>query len=104
MYQARSMYTLIDEEMDFDDALICVASGFAVKGAHAIEPRVVVYPNPNRDGLLNFMVAGLDDTIVHFGTVVLYDMQGQEVGRQGLNSARAQMDVTGLPRACINGH
>ncbi|QQR87172.1 MAG: T9SS type A sorting domain-containing protein [Flavobacteriales bacterium] len=96
VYQARSMYTLIDEEMDFDDALICVASGFAVKDADARGQHVVVYPNPNRDGLLNFMLTGLDDTKEHTGTIVLYDVQGQEVGRQSINSGRAQMDVSGL--------
>ena len=96
VYQARSLYTMIAVDVDFDDALICVAAGFAVKDAEALVPQITVYPNPNRDGYLNFSVAGLDDTKEHKGTITLFDAQGQEVGRQPFNSSRAQMDVSRL--------
>ncbi|QQR86067.1 MAG: T9SS type A sorting domain-containing protein [Flavobacteriales bacterium] len=97
VYQARSMYTLIDEEMDFDDALICVAAGFAVKDVEASAPRVSVYPNPNRDGVLNFHMTGLDETNETNAMVSLYDAQGQEVASQeGIKTSRSQMDVSRL--------
>lgn len=96
VYQARSLYTMIDAEVDFDDALICVAVGFAVKDAEVQGPQITVFPNPNRDGLLNFQVTGLDDTVDHKGTMFLYDAQGQEVWSQGIITSRSQMDVSML--------
>ncbi|QQR86070.1 MAG: T9SS type A sorting domain-containing protein [Flavobacteriales bacterium] len=96
VYQARSMYTLINEEADFDDALLCVASGFAVKNDEVVSPGIAVYPNPNRDGQLNFLVTGLDDTMGHSGKIVLFNAQGQVVGHHIINSSRAQLNVATL--------
>lgn len=96
VYQARSMYTLVDEEADFDDALICVASGFALKDAYVLGQRVMVYPNPNRDGQLNFRVTGLDESVEHSCTIMLFDLQGQLVLQQSVKTGSALVDVSSL--------
>ncbi|QQR87174.1 MAG: T9SS type A sorting domain-containing protein [Flavobacteriales bacterium] len=95
VYQARSLYTLVDETLDFDDALLCVAAGYAVKNDDQEKLRVMVFPNPNRDGSLNFRVLGLVDNNLT-ATVKLFDELGREVGSTRMNGDRTTMDVSQL--------
>ena len=76
--------------------MICAAAGYAVKSDVASAPQVKVYPNPNRDGQLNFHLIGLDETIEHQGVIKLYNMQSQEVGSRSITTGRAQVDVSQL--------
>ncbi|MBL7962935.1 MAG: T9SS type A sorting domain-containing protein [Flavobacteriales bacterium] len=95
VYQARALYALIDEDADFDDALLCIAEGFVVKSL--VEPSLSVqaYPNPNRTGQLFFEIDGLDEGDRSI-TVLLFDMQGRPVVQQPLAGWKGSADVSRL--------
>lgn len=96
VYQARSLYTLIDEDAHFDDALLCVAAGFAVKNEIVASPTVTVFPNPNRTGQLSFRLSGFDDERPLRGQVLLYDVRGQLVASKLLHTNVEVLEVQHL--------
>lgn len=95
VYQARSLCSLIDDELDFDDALICIADGFVVKSGleHALQ--VKAYPNPNRTGQQFFEVSGLNNGVDRL-TIILYDTQGRPVVEKMLAGPIGSVDVSSL--------
>ena len=95
VYQARSLYSLIDEEADFDDALLCAEAGYVVKSMEQPAPSIRAYPNPNRTGQLFFEVLGLD-AAEQVLTAILYDVQGRPVAEQQINGPKGGMDVSRL--------
>lgn len=95
VYQARALYALIDEEAEFDDALLCITEGFVVKNLAEPSLSVRAYPNPNRTGQLFLEIDGLDEggrSII----VLLYDIQGRPVAQLPLGGRKGSVDVSKL--------
>ena len=95
VYQARSLYSLIDDKTEFDDALICAADGYVVKSFDGQVQLVNVYPNPNRTGQLFFETSGLEDEAA-FYSIVLCDIQGRPVMRQTMSGQIGSLLVSSL--------
>lgn len=101
VYQARSLYSLVDDQAEFDDALICMAAGYVVKSLEETAPSVTVYPNPNRTGQQFFEFKGLLDEEAVI-TVQLFDAQGRQILDQRLAGAKESVDVSGLAQGLYN--
>ncbi|MCB0809976.1 MAG: T9SS type A sorting domain-containing protein [Flavobacteriales bacterium] len=95
VYQARSLYSLVDDQAEFDDALLCIAAGYVVKSMDEPELSVTVYPNPNRTGQQFFEIKGLLDEEAMI-TVHLIDAQGRQLLDQRLTGTKGSLDVSGL--------
>ena len=95
VYQARSLYSLIDDAAEFDDALICIADGIVVKNLEEPVPSVNVFPNPTRTGQLFFEVTGHGDEEQQ-GRMVLHDVEGRPVLVQTTMGPRGVINVGAL--------
>lgn len=95
VYQARSLYSLVDDQAEFNDALLCIADGYVVKNLDEPDLSVTVYPNPNRTGQQFFAIKGLLDEEAMI-IVQLYDAQGRKLLDQQLLGTNGSVDVSGL--------
>lgn len=83
VYRARSLYALIDDDVDFDDPTLCLAHGILVRSMEQADTRTVqVMPNPAADGAT--LVYQLTEGST--GTLLMHDAVGKEVLRLALNS------------------
>ncbi|MBS1546300.1 MAG: T9SS type A sorting domain-containing protein [Bacteroidetes bacterium] len=95
VYQARSMYRLINDTVFFDDQLICLQHGIIVKSIRQQDPnRTGVIPNPAKDRATLMMEQPLDNP----GTFVLYNMLGTVVFHLDVaaNAFRTDFSTTGI--------
>jgi len=78
VYRARSMYSLIDDEQEYDDAALCLAQGLIYRGMEqAAEQVITIVPNPARD--MATLVYRMEEAVT--GTLVLFDALGHETQR-----------------------
>lgn len=78
VFKARSLYWLIDDTYDFDDAALCLPYGIVVKRLLDQHINAVsVVPNPSVDEAALVLARTLEQT----GSFVLYDALGAEVLR-----------------------
>ncbi|NUQ16671.1 MAG: hypothetical protein HUU33_15270 [Flavobacteriales bacterium] len=78
VFKARSLYWLIDDSVDFDDAALCLPYGIVVKALAEYEPSgVTVIPNPAKDEAMLVLATQLDGA----GVFVLFDAIGAEIMR-----------------------
>jgi hypothetical protein len=78
VFKARSLYWLIDDTYDFDDALLCLPHGIIVKSLMEHQANAVsVIPNPAGDEA----TLVLDRTLDEPGVFVVFDALGSEVMR-----------------------
>lgn len=83
VFKARTLYWLIDDTYDFDDALICLPYGIIVKSMAASELNAVaVVPNPAMDAATLVLSKQLDSP----GIFVVFDAIGAEVMRHTVPS------------------
>jgi len=76
VFKARSLYWLIDDAQDFDDALLCLPYGIVVKRLTVSEPNgVTVVPNPATDEATLMLMKQLDGP----GVFLVFDAFGAEV-------------------------
>lgn len=93
VYQARSLYALIDPEADFDDALACVLEGYVVKNEEQNdEISITVYPNPTRGSEVYVVVRGLKQADRTF-TIQVVDLRGLLVMEHRFTGANSVLDV-----------
>ncbi len=79
VFKARSMYSLINDEVEFDDVEICIQHGIVVKRFNEATPNTVnVIPNPAIDEAV--LVISIMQELS--GTFVIYDITGAEVFRR----------------------
>ncbi|QQR87177.1 MAG: T9SS type A sorting domain-containing protein [Flavobacteriales bacterium] len=64
-----------------------------MKKEDVVSPTVIVFPNPNRTGQLNFRLSVLDTEQQLKGQVLLYDVQGQLVESKLLHNTRELLEV-----------
>lgn len=95
VYQARSLYSLIDEEADFDDVALCIAVGYVVKSLEEQAVHVSVYPNPSRSVQLFFETRGLVDEDVLY-MITLRVIQGRPVMQQTMSGQIGSLLVSSL--------
>ncbi|MBK8499183.1 MAG: hypothetical protein IPL52_10265 [Flavobacteriales bacterium] len=78
VFKARSLYWLIDDTYDFDDASLCLPYGIVVKRLlNQHNNTVSVVPNPATDEATLVLTRTLEQT----GAFVLYDALGAEILR-----------------------
>lgn len=80
VFTARSLYWLIDESYDFDDALLCLPYGIIVKNLNEQTNTAMVIPNPAVDEATLVLGRALDVP----GVFVVYDAVGAELMRQAI--------------------
>jgi hypothetical protein len=81
VYRARSLYALVDDEVDFDDPALCLAHGILVRSSEVPKnASITIVPNPASDeATLNYQLAENSS-----GQLILYDAVGKEVARHAL--------------------
>ncbi|MBL7939571.1 MAG: hypothetical protein JNL43_09445 [Flavobacteriales bacterium] len=85
VYRARSLYALIDDDVEYNDASLCLQHGIIYKSLEpAATAQVSIQPNPACDAatLLYTMAA---DT---YGTLIIYDALGKVAQRHSLSADR----------------
>lgn len=92
VYQARALYSLVDGDAEFDDALLCASAGYVVKSEELEAPRVSVYPNPSRTGRITIELYELPAG-VHTTAVALYDAQGERILKEDFDGSRTSLNV-----------
>ena len=82
-FRARSLYALIDDDVEYDDANLCLQHGIIYKNLelNAVS-KVSIQPNPTDDAATLLYSMAEDKN----GTLVIYDALGKEVLRHGLSS------------------
>lgn len=96
VFKARSLYWLIDDSHDFDDATICVPYGIIVKSL--TEPpanAISVIPNPTADEAILVMAQELKVS----GTLTMYDALGAEVLRYRIPAGTVRFTFSTEPLA-----
>ena len=96
VYQARSMYILIDPNAEFEDDLLCAQQGYVVKQMEESEQIAVhVYPNPTRgDDLYVALTGPVDDEQV--SVIHLYDVNGRIISTTKLSGSTGVVNITFL--------
>lgn len=77
VYKARSLYSLVDDSYEFDDALLCLPHGIIVKSLMQPSAELSIVPNPARDEATLVLSEPLEEQ----GELVLFDAIGNEVIR-----------------------
>ena len=84
VFRARGMYSLINDEQEYNDPAACLPFGFIVRSVHQYGTNSVqIMPNP-ADGEVTLTYALPEGAI---GTFVLMDATGREVRRYELGTA-----------------
>jgi len=82
VYRARSLYALIDDDMEYNDASLCLQHGIIYKSR---KPKTItevsIQPNPTNDAA-TLLYPFYEDMQ---GTLVIYDALGKEVQRHRLS-------------------
>ncbi len=87
VFKARSLYWLIDDTHEFDDALLCVPHGIIVKRlTEQLGGKVSVVPNPASDEATLVLDHNLKEPFVF----VVFDALGTEVLRHALPTERSR--------------
>lgn len=98
VFKARSLYWLIDDSYDFDDAALCLPYGIIVKRLAVSEPKaVMMVPNPAMNEATLVFAIALDAP----GVLIMYDAIGTEVLRSRIppETLRFTINTTSLPPA-----
>ena len=78
VFRARALYSLIDDEAEFDDQLLCLQQGIIVKSMEVADlSSVAVVPNPATDEASLVLTEEWDAP----GVFIVYDALGAEVFR-----------------------
>jgi hypothetical protein len=78
VFRARALYSLIDDEAEFDDPLLCLQQGIIVKSMEVADVSSVgVVPNPATDEASLVLIEEWDAP----GVFIVYDALGAEVFR-----------------------
>jgi hypothetical protein len=81
VYLARSLYSVIDPTVEYDDEYICMQGGILLRKSQAkTNASAEVYPNPTSNGATLYYNIGDD------GELKIYDAFGQEIKSFGLIS------------------
>jgi len=82
VYRARSLYALIDDDMEYNDASLCLQHGIIYKSR---KPKTItevsIQPNPTNDAA-TLLYPFYEDMQ---GTLIIYDALGKEVQRHRLS-------------------
>ena len=73
VYKARSLYYIIDPELDYDDENICLQNGFLFKTSRNLTAHSKLYPNPS-NSIVN-LVYNTED----YSTLQIFDCYGRVV-------------------------
>lgn len=97
VYKARSLYSLIDETMSYEDACAQVSArsmqntetenAEELRNKAAVNTSFKVYPNPAKD------VLTIDYRLKSDGYIVLYDLYGKEVRRKALSASNYSINI-----------
>ncbi|HRQ86463.1 MAG TPA: hypothetical protein PLV70_15260, partial [Flavobacteriales bacterium] len=93
VFRARALYALVNNEQDFDDALLCLQQGIIVKSVQQQAPRVeqaVVVPNPAMDAATLVLHEKLDGPAVF----VVFNTLGSEVMRVELSAETLRLSFS----------
>ncbi len=81
VYRARSLYSLIDDDQEFDDPALCLAQGIVIRSLEqSTAPAVMIIPNPASDRA----VLLCESPMTASGALVLRDALGREALRIAL--------------------
>lgn len=103
VFKARSLYQLIDQSGEFDDALLCLSHGIIVKSLKEDPALAVsVIPNPTSDDAILLLTQPLDAQ----GTLVVFNAFGAVVMREAVPEGitRFAFSTTELAPALYHFH
>ncbi|MFZ1694321.1 MAG: hypothetical protein WAT74_14070 [Flavobacteriales bacterium] len=95
VFRARSLYSLIDDAHDYDDAALCLQQGLITKRKPVgAEPLCALVPNPTKDQAVLVLNAALNDP----AWLVMVNALGAEVFRTLIpaDQPRTELGLAGL--------